>query len=121
VIRVLVALAALGVLLPVAATAGPIQAPATIDEYFRLEWQATPGARGPEIAGSIDNVGNLPVDRMQLLVERLDAAGTVIGSSRTWVMGVVVPLHRSYFTTRVAPAASYRVSILTFDWANCRD
>ena len=36
-IRTLVALAVLGVLLPVAATAGPIQAAATIEEYFRLE------------------------------------------------------------------------------------
>jgi hypothetical protein len=114
-------LVAVAVLLPAAGAAGPIHAPATIDEYFRLEWQATPGARGPEIAGYVANVGNVPVDRMQILVERLDAAGAVVGSSRAWVMGVVAPLHRTYFTTRVAPATAYRVSILTFDWTNCRD
>ncbi len=116
-----VVLVAVAVLLPAAGTAGPIHADATITEYFRLEWQAAPGTRGPEIAGYVDNVGSVPVDRMQILVERLDAAGTIVGSSRAWVMGVVAPQHRNYFTTRVAPAASYRVSILTFDWSNCRD
>ena len=105
------------VLLPAVGGAGPIHAAATIDEYFRLEWQPTPGA----ISGYVANVSNLPVDRMQVLVERLDAAGTVVGSSRAWVMGVVAPQHRTYFTTRVPPATAYRVSILTFDWVNCRD
>jgi hypothetical protein len=114
-------LVAVAVLLPAVGTAGPSQADATIAEYFRLQWQATQGTRGSEIDGYVDNVGNVPVDRMQILVERLDAGGAVVGTSRAWVMGVVVPMHRSYFTTRVAPAASYRVTILTFDWTNCRD
>jgi hypothetical protein len=114
-------LTAVTALLPAVGAAGPIHADATIAEYFRLEWQATPGPRGSEIAGHVDNVGNVPVDRMQILVERLDAGGAVVGTSRAWVMGVVVPLHRTHFTARVAPAASYRVSILTFDWSNCRD
>ena len=75
------ALVAVAVLIPAVGTAGPIHADATIDEYFRLDWQATPGARGPEIAGYVANVGNVPVDRMQLLVERLGAGGTVVGSA----------------------------------------
>jgi hypothetical protein len=112
---------AVAVLLPGVSAAGPIHADATLDEYFRLEWQPSPGARGPEISGYVANVSNLPVDRMQVLVERLDAAGTVVGSSRAWVMGVVAPQHRTYFTTRVPAANSYRVRILTFDWVNCRD
>jgi hypothetical protein len=115
------ALVAAAMLLPAAGIAGPLHADATIAEYFRLEWRTAPGAGGPEIAGHVDNVGNLPVDRMQLLVERLDDRGAVLGTSRTWVMGVIVPQHRTHFTTRVAPAPSYRVSILTFDWVNCRD
>ena len=114
-------LVAVALLRPAWGTAGPVHADATIAEYFRLEWQTTPGARGSEIVGHVANVGNLPVDRMQLLVERLDADGAVLGTSRTWVMGVVAPQQRTYFTARVAPATSYRVSILTFDWSNCRD
>ncbi len=112
-----VLMVAVTVLVPAVGGAGPIHADVTLAEYFRLEWQPTPGA----VSGYVANVSNLPVDRMQVLVERLDAAGTVVGSSRAWVMGVVAPQHRTYFTTRVPAAASYRVSILPFDWVNCRD
>jgi hypothetical protein len=108
-------------LAPAAGQAGPIHAEDTFQRYFRLEWQATPGAHGPEIAGYVENVSNLPVDRMRVVVEQVDAGGAVIGSSTTWVMGTVIPNHRSYFTTRVPAAAAYRVRILTFDWSNCRD
>ena len=114
-------LVAAAVVLPAIGTAGPLHADATMAEYFRLEWRAAPGPRGPEIAGHVDNVSDLPVDRMQILVERLDAGGTVLGASRAWVMGVIAPQQRTHFTTRVAPAPSYRVRILTFDWTNCRD
>ncbi len=108
-------------LVPSAGQAGPIHAEDTFQRYFRLEWQATPGARGPEIAGYVENVSDLPVDRMRLVIDRLDAGGAVIGSSTTWVMGTVIPNHRNYFTTRVLTADAYRVRILTFDWSNCRD
>jgi hypothetical protein len=114
-------LLALAALRPAPVAAEPIQADATVDHYFRLQWQATPGARGPEIAGYVENTSDLPIDRMRLLVERLDAGGAVLGASTTWVMGVVVPHHRSYFATRVPAAPTYRVRILTFDWSNCRD
>jgi hypothetical protein len=58
----------------------------------------------------------LSASHMQLAIERLDAAGQVIGTSTTWVLGDVPPNNRAYFTTRVEPAASYRVRILSFDW-----
>jgi hypothetical protein len=117
----IVLLGALSALLPAIGAAGPIQVDATVDHYFRLQWQATSGARGPEIAGYVENVSDLPVDRMRLVVERLDAGGAVVGTSTTWVMGIVVPHHRSYFSARVPAASTYRVRILTFDWSNCRD
>ena len=107
----------MAVLLPGAGAADPIQADATVHQYFRLQWEA----RGPEIAGYVENVSDLPVDRMRLLVERLDASGAVVGASTTWVMGTVVAHHRNYFTTRVPSSPAYRVRILTFDWSNCRD
>jgi hypothetical protein len=119
------ALAAVGVaaalLAPVSGAGGSTHADDTFARYFRLEWEATPGARGPQIAGYVENVGNVPVDRMRLSIERLDAAGVVIDTTTTWVMGVVIPNHRNYFTTRVAAAPAYRVRILTFEWSNCRD
>ncbi len=112
---------AMAVLLPGAAAADPIHADATVGQYFHLQWEATAGARGPQIAGYVENVSDLPVDRMRLLVERLDASGAVMGSTTTWVMGSVAARHRNYFTTHVPSAPAYRVRILTFDWSNCRD
>jgi hypothetical protein len=121
-LRALVAVVVAAALLaPVPGAGGPTHVDDTFERYFRLEWQATPGARGHEIAGYVENVGNVPVDRMRLSIERLDAAGAVIETSTTWVMGVVTPNHRNYFTTRVAAAPAYRVRILTFEWSNCRD
>ena len=111
----------MAVLLPGAGAADPTHADVTVHQYFRLQWEATPGSRGPEIAGYVENISDLPVDRMRLLVERLDASGAVVGTSTTWVMGIVAAHHRNYFTTRVPSAPAYRVRILTFDWSNCRD
>jgi len=113
---------AIAVLLPAAGVAGPLHADDTLERYFRVEWAAgTADTRGPEIAGYVENVSNFPFDRMRLVVERLDGAGSVVGASTTWVMGVVSPRHRNHFTTRVPAAAAYRVRVLSFDWANCRD
>jgi hypothetical protein len=120
-VRALLALLLAGAaLLPVGAAAGT-HADATVEQYFALQWEPAPGARGPALAGDVRNLGNLPVERMQLLVEPLDHTGAVVGSFRTWVLGQI-PAHTSaYFHTRVPPASAYRVSILTFEWSNCRD
>jgi hypothetical protein len=120
--RALVGIAvAIALLASGASAGGPTHADDTFARYFRLDWQATPSAGGPEIAGYVENVGNVPVDRMRLTIARLDAGGAVIDTSTTWVMGTVTPNHRNYFTARVAAAPAYRVSILSFDWSNCRD
>jgi hypothetical protein len=120
--RALVAIVLAGAaLLPVPGAAGPLYADATLAEYFRLQWETTAGARGSAITGHVQNLGNLPFDRIQLLVERLDASGAVIGRSNTWVVGLLPAHQRGYFKTSVPAAASYRVTISSFDWANCRD
>ena len=63
-----------------------------------------------------DTNRGVDADRMQLSIERLDAAGQVIGSSSTWVLGGVPAGSRAYFSAPVAPAASYRLQVLSFDW-----
>jgi hypothetical protein len=120
-VRRLLLAALIVALLPLAGWAGPLNSEDTLQRYFRLDWSSVSGARGPEIAGYIENVSDLPFDRMRLVIERLDGAGTVVGSSTTYVMGPIIPNHRTYFTTQVAAAPSYRVRILSFDWSNCRD
>ena len=89
----------------------------TLDQRFRIEYQVTPDQSKPVLDGYIYNVySGLSAAHMQLAIERLDASGNVIATSTTWVLGDVPPNNRAYFTTRVEPAASYRVRILSFDW-----
>ena len=81
----------------------------TLDRYFRIEFQVSAGSPRPVVSGYIYNMnGGLPAD--------LDAAGQVIGSSSTWVLGGVPAGNRAYFSAPVEPAASYRVQVLSFDW-----
>jgi hypothetical protein len=89
----------------------------TLDQRFRIEYQVTPDQSKPVLDGYVYNVySGLSAAHMQLAIDRLDASGNVIGTSTTWVLGEVPPNNRAYFTTRVEPAASYRVRILSFDW-----
>ena len=90
----------------------------SLDRNFRIEFQVSAGSPRPVISGYVynQNVG-YSADRVQLSIERLDAAGQVVGSSTTWVLGGVPAGNRAYFSARVEPAASYRVQVLSFDWA----
>jgi hypothetical protein len=99
------------------AVSAQIYAPESLERYFRLEWQVTHAARGPVIEGYVYNRGTQMADRMRLQIDRLDAAGTVVGSSTVWVLGGVPLGGRAYFRADVPAAASYRVQVLSFDWA----
>lgn len=99
-----------------AVSAGAPYSQESLDQWFRIEFQVTPGQR-PVIDGYIySSYRGLSASHMQLAIDRLDASGNVVGTSTTWVLGDVPPNNRAYFTARVEPAASYRVRILTFDW-----
>lgn len=104
-----------------AVSAGAAWSQATLDQYFRVQWDTAPAAGGVAVSGSVTNVGNGPAHRMQVAVERLDAGGAVVGSTTAWVPGDISAGQRGYFTARVPAAAAYRVRILAFDWANCRN
>jgi len=92
-------------------------APQSLERIFRIEFEVRADPQRPTISGYVYNLeGGYIADRMTLLIERLDASGRVIGSSTTWVLGGVPPGNRSYFSTRVEPAASYRVRVNSFDW-----
>jgi hypothetical protein len=107
------------VLGPGESLAGPVWAQVTLDRYFRVDWEPPSDAPAPVIAGSVTNLGRGPAQRMQLAIERLDASGTVVGTSSVWVPGVIQASQRSYFTARVPAAAGYRVRIVAFDWVDC--
>ena len=117
---VLVALMLMAVA-PLTAGAGTAWAPATLDQYFRVEWAATSGPGGSAVSGHVTNIGPGAAERVQLVVERLDVGGTVVGTSMAWVVGELPANQRGYFTTRVPTAPAYRVRIVAFDWTNCRN
>ena len=89
----------------------------SLDRYFRIEYQVEPSAARPVVSGYVYNMHpGLPVDRMQLAIEAIDASGKVVGTSSTWIPGGVPAGNRSYFSAPVVLAASYRVQLLFFDW-----
>ena len=106
-------------LLIAAASAGAqgFSRPAEAD--LRLDWSGSDDRRGrPQVSGYIYNArAGSYATGVQLLVEALDAAGQVVGSTRGFVIGDVPPSDRSYFEVRApAKAASYRVTIQSFTW-----
>jgi hypothetical protein len=103
-------------LLASTAVAGPTYAPQTLEYYFRLEWQVSPSARGPVLEGYVYNKSGLAADRMLLRIDDLDAAGKVVASRTTWVLGGVPANNRAWFQARVPEAAQYHVEIVGFDW-----
>src|SRR5437762_3898934 len=88
-----------------APAAAQIYAPQTLERYFRLEWTVTRDRKGPAIEGYVYNMSRRLVERMRLQIERLDAAGTVVGSSAVWVLGTVPIESHAYFHASVPAAA----------------
>jgi hypothetical protein len=87
------------------------------DRYFRLEWQARQSARwGPQVAGYLYNDYGAPATNVRLLVETLDGAGAVTGSTVTLVPGTAPGGGRLYFEQRVPAAAGYRLRVLSWDF-----
>jgi hypothetical protein len=89
----------------------------SLDRYVRIEYQVEASATRPVVSGYVYNMHpGLPVDRMQLAIEALDASGKVVGTSSTWIPGGVPAGNRSYFSASVVLATSYRVQVLFLDW-----
>ena len=88
------------------------------EKHFMIDWTAAEqGTSARTVSGYVYNQrAGYRAERMQLSIERLDAAGKVIGTSSTWVLGGVPPGSRAFFSARVEPAASYRVQVLSFEW-----
>ena len=98
------------------AASAQLYAPESLERYFRLEWQATHDRQGPAIEGYVYNRGAQHAERMRLVIERLDRAGQVAGSSAVWVLGTVPMGNRAYFRASEGEAPAYRVRVLSFDW-----
>jgi hypothetical protein len=93
-----------------------IYVPETTDRYFRVEFEVTQKRKGPAVEGYLYNRGHQSAQRVLLQIERVDAAGAVIGSSMIWVLGEVPMESRAFFSASVPAAASYRVQVISYDW-----
>lgn len=93
-----------------------IYAPETTDRYFKVEFQVTQSRKGPAVEGYVYNRGHQAAQRVRLQIQRVDAAGAVVGSSTIWVPGEVPMESRAFFSTSVPEAPSYRVQVVSFDW-----
>lgn len=99
------------------APAAALSAASSVDARIRLDWE--PGTRRgrPVIQGYVYNDYLRAASNVQLLVETLDASGTVSARTVGFVRGVVPFNDRAYFEVPLkTPGASYRVSITGFDW-----
>ena len=110
-----VALLLIGAGAPPAATQ-TLVVPETAERYFRVEFEVTQKRKGPAVEGYVYNNALQTAQRVRLQIQRLDAAGVVVGSSAVWVAGDVPMRSRAFFSAPVADAASYRVQVLSFDW-----
>ncbi len=114
-IRVVVAIVVLALTAGVA-PAQTLYAPESLDRWFRVETHVERRAKGPVVWGYVYNNTNLLAERMTVQVEAFDASGAVIGTTTTWVPGLVPATYRAYFETRAPEAAQYRARVLSFDW-----
>ena len=103
-------------LLATSLAARPLYAPESLERWFHLAWDVRPNTSGPTLEGYVYNKTDVQAERMQLSIAQLDAAGTVVGETTTWVLGNLPPGDRAYFRTGVPQAASYKVTVLTFNW-----
>jgi hypothetical protein len=89
------------------------------DRFFRIEWEQRQTKHGQIVAGYVYNSHGASADRVMLRIEGLDAAGNVVSTTTSYVMGTVPRFGRSYFEVRVPEGATtYRLTVLSFDWIN---
>ena len=84
---------------------------------FRIDAQVAQSKKGaPVYSGYIYNDGGGGVANIRLLVETLDAAGTVIGQAQGAALGSMLGRDRLYFEVPLeVTGASYRVRVLSWD------
>ena len=91
------------------------------DNYFKLEWQPDERRGRPVVTGYVTNQWGIGVNNVRMRVEALDTGGVVTATYIGYVFGDVTPGTRAYFEVPVAQkAASYRVSVLSYDAQQCR-
>jgi hypothetical protein len=86
-------------------------------QYFRIQWTATPSGGATLIDGYITNTWGFAAQRVRVLVNGYDASGRQVGQVIAWGPNEINPGSRFYFDVTVpGGAASYEVSIFSWNW-----
>jgi len=86
-------------------------------QYFRVQWAATPAKDSVLIDGYITNIWGFTAQRVRVLVTGYDAAGQQVGQLIAWGPNEITPGSRVYFDVQVpSGATNYDVSIFSWNW-----
>jgi hypothetical protein len=86
------------------------------EQFFRLDWTAAERSGETVLEGYLSSDSPGGFTGIGLLIESLDAAGTVLVQRVVWLPGELTPFSRTHFSAP-APlrAPHYRVRVFTFD------
>lgn len=92
--------------------------PVPVQSYLRADAETTQAAgRGTVIRGHVYNSSDQAARNVRLLVEGLDSADRTVSRRVAWVNGDVGYMNRRYFEiVAPGPGATFRVSVLFYDW-----
>jgi len=85
------------------------------DQYFRIDAESTAPDGRATVSGRVSNISSWRADRIQLLVEGLDANGQPVTQRVVWLGTDLSAGMHGVFEVPVPTAASYRVSVFAFD------
>ncbi len=85
------------------------------ERYLTVTWEATQARGRPVVAGYINNTSPYDFTAVRVLVDSLAADGKTVDQRIGWVPGDLRGNGRGYFEVPVSPAATYRVSVFSYD------
>lgn len=85
------------------------------EQHFTVTWDAVQRRGRQEVAGYVLNRSPYRVGNVRVLVDSVDATGRIVSQRVSWVLGELGADSRLYFEVPTTPAASYRVSVFSYD------
>jgi hypothetical protein len=85
-------------------------------QFFRVQWDATNEKGQWVVEGYVTNVWGFTALNVRLLVNGYDASGQMVGQLISWGPNEIDFGGRVYFNVPVPPAATYEVSIFSWNW-----
>jgi hypothetical protein len=85
------------------------------ERHFTVDWQSGQYRGQPALQGYVNNVSPYHAANIRVLVESLDAGGTVTSQKVAWLPGDILGGGRLYFQVPTTVAPAYRVRVFSYD------